>query len=162
MSGAAIGNRKSWQWLGRSAGVVRSKPRYVEPGAQDLWLPPSHPFFVVFVFVVFVCVYWRQCLYHPVGTPSGWLPGERRSYLRLGRHLSKKKSSGKWTLFRLSLSLSLPLCLSASRPLCLSVSLSLSLSFFLSLSLSLSLKHTHKHTHTLSLLVWYVPYILCK
>ena len=118
--------------------------------------PPSHPFFVVFVFVVFVCVYWRQCLYHPVGTPSGWLPGERRSYLRLGRHLSKKKSSGKWTLFRLSLSLSLslslPLCLSASRPLCLCLSLALSLFFFLSLS----------NTHTLSLLVWYVPCILCK
>ena len=86
VSGAAIGNRKSWQWVGRSAGVVRSKPRYVEPGARDLWLP-LHTLFVVFVFVVFVCVYWRQCLYHPVGTPSGWLPGERRSNLRLGRHL---------------------------------------------------------------------------
>ena len=120
--------------------------------------PPSHPFFVVFVFVVFVCVYWRQCLYHPVGTPSGWLPGERRSYLRLGRHLSKKKSSGKWTLFHLSLSLSLslPLCLSASLPLGLSVSLSLALSLFFFLSLSL------KHIHTLSLWVWYVPCILCK
>ena len=128
------------------------------------------PFFVVFVFVVFVCVYWRQCLYHPVGTPSGWLPGERRSYLRLGRHLSKKKSSGKWTLFRLSLSLSLslsaslPLCLSASLSLCLSVSLSLSRSLFRSLSLSLSLSRSLslclKHTH--SLLVWYVPCILCK
>ena len=118
--------------------------------------PPSHPFFVVFVFVVFVCVYWRQCLYHPVGTPSGWLPGERRSYLRLGRHLSKKKSSGKWTLFRLSLSL----CLSASLPLGLSVSLSLSrsLSLFLSLSLALSLSNTH--THSLSLGVVCPLYIM--
>ena len=116
------------------------------------------PFFVVFVFVVFVCVYWRQCLYHPVGTPSGWLPGERRSYLRLGRHLSKKKF-GQMDPFP-SLSLPLPLCLSASLPLGLSVSLSLSrsLSFFLSLSLSRSLFLKH----TLSLLVWYVPCILCK
>ena len=141
-----------------TAGVVRSKPRYVEPGEWDLWLP-LHTLFVVFVFVVFVlavfvCVYWRQCLYHPVGTPSGLLQGERRSYLRLGRHLSKKKkSSDKWTLFRLSLSL----CLSASLPLGLSVSLSLSrsLSLFLSLSLPLSLSlylsNTHTNTHTLSL-----------
>ena len=111
--------------------------------------PPSHPFFVVVVFVVFVCVYWLQCLYHPVGTPSGWLPGERRSYLRLGRHLSKKKKFGQMDPFpSLSLSASLPLCLSVSLSLFLSVSLSFSLSFCL--SLSLSLKHTLKHTHSLS------------
>ena len=124
------------------------------------------PVFVVFVFVVFVCVYWRLCLCHPVGTPSGWLPSERGSYLRLGSHLSKKKvrANGPFSVslslsLSLCLSASLPLCLSASlpsRPLCLSVSLSLSRTLFLSFSLSISQTHTH------SLLVWYVPCILSK
>ena len=160
----AIGNHGSgWAdqlgWSGPSPGMwSRGRGTYGSP---------SHPFFVVFVFVVFVCVYRRQCLYHPVGTPSGWLPGERRSYLRLGRHLSKKKvrANGPFSVclslslsLSLSLALSLPLCLSASLSLCLS--LALSLSFSLSLSLSLSLSQTH--THSLSLLVWYVPCILCK
>ena len=137
----AIGNHGSgWAdqlgWSGPSPGIWSR--------GRGTCGSPFTPVFVVFVFVVFVCVYWRQCLYHPVGTPSGWLPGERRSYLRLGRHLSKKKKFGQMDPFP-----SLSLSLSASLSLCLSLALSL---FFLSLSL--------KHTHSLSLGVVCPLYIM--